>query len=109
MSTSKDFITYFSEQLKDIPDIIIKPMMGDYLLYYRGKLVGDICDNCVFIKPISAAHNLMPTADMQPPYKGAKDMLVLENFEDVAFVARLFEDMYAELPEPKNRKENKQI
>ncbi len=104
MSTSKQFIEYFLDRMTDIGDITLKSMMGEYLIYYRGKLVGDICNNRVLIKPVSSAQNLMPSADMQPPYQGAKAMLVLDNFEDTDFVKNLFEAMYAELPEPKAKK-----
>lgn len=104
MATSKDFLNYLIEQLKDISEISFRPMMGEYLLYYRGKLVGDICDNRVFIKPVASAKNLLPDAETAPPYQGAKDMLVLEEIEDAQFVGKLFEAMYTELPEPKSKK-----
>lgn len=104
MATSKDFLNYLLEQLKDIPEISFRPMMGEYLLYYRDKLVGDVCDNRVFIKPVESAKNLLTDAEMAPPYQGAKDMLVLEEIEDAQFVGKLFETMYAELPEPKSKK-----
>lgn len=104
MSTSKQFTEYFLDRMAEIGDITLKSMMGEYLIYYRGKLVGDICDNRVLIKPVPSAHNLMPSADMQPPYQGAKAMLVLDNFEDTDFVKNLLEAMYAELPAPKAKK-----
>ena len=104
MATSKDFLTYLTEQTKTIEGITFRPMMGEYLLYYKGKLLGDICDNRVLLKPIDATKALMPDAEMQPPYKGAKPMLVLENLEDGNFIKELFDAMYAQLPEPKPKK-----
>ena len=104
MATTKEFLNYLLEQLRDIPDISVKPMMGEYLMYYQGKLVGDICDNRVLIKPVAAAKELMPDAEMQPPYSGAKDMLVLEEIEDAEFVKCLFDAMYPQLPAPKIKK-----
>ena len=103
MATSKEFLNYVSEQLRDISEISFRAMMGEYLLYYRGKLIGDICDNRVLLKPVSAAKNLLPDAEMQPPYEGAKDMLVLEDLENSEFIYELFEAMYPELPEPKRK------
>lgn len=103
MATSKEFLNYISEQLRDISDISFRPMMGEYLLYYRGKLIGDICDNRVLLKPVSAAKNALPDAEMRPPYEGAKDMLVLEELENPQFIYELFEAMYPELPEPKRK------
>ncbi len=107
MATSKEFISYFIGQLNRPEDIAVKPMMGEYLLYYRGKLVGDICDNRVLLKPVEAAKRLLPNAEMQPPYTGAKPMLVLEDIDDGDFILSLFEAMYPELPEPKAKKVKK--
>lgn len=104
MATSKEFIAYFIGQLNRPEDIAVRPMMGEYLLYYRGKLVGDICDNRVLLKPVEAAKKLLPAAEMQPPYDGAKPMILLENTDDGEFVLSLFEAMYPELPEPKAKK-----
>ncbi len=104
MATTIEFLNYFLEQLKDIPDISCRRMMGEYLIYYKGKLIGDICDNRVFIKPVSSALDLLPDAEMCPPYQGAKDMIVLEDLENAEFFAELFDAMYAELPEPKTKK-----
>lgn len=104
MATSKEFLNNFSELLKPLEGVTFRPMMGEYLIYYNGKLIGDICDNKIFIKPIEAAKRLMPEAEMQPPYTGAKEMLLLDNFEDVDFVAKLFNEIYTQLPEPKKRK-----
>lgn len=107
MATSKDFINYFIGQLNRPEDIAVRPMMGEYLLYYRGKLAGDICDNRVLLKPVEAAEKLLPNAERQPPYAGAKPMLVLEDIDDAEFVLLLFEAMYPELPEPKAKKVKK--
>lgn len=104
MATSKDFLNYFSELIKPLGSVTFRPMMGEYLMYYNGKLIGDICDNKIFIKPVDAAKILMPEADMQPPYKGAKEMLILDNFEDVDFVEKLFKEIYPQLTEPKKKK-----
>jgi len=79
-------------------------MMGEYLVYYNGKLVGDICDNRVLIKPVNAAKSLLPDAEMQPPYEGAKPMILLEDIDDGEFLKKLFAAMYDELPAPKSKK-----
>lgn len=103
MATSKDFIVYLTEQWSGL-DISFRPMMGEYLMYYRGKLVGDVCDNRIFIKPVKSALELMPDAEKCPPYDSAKEMLILDNPEDYAFLSNLLEAMHSELPEPKPRK-----
>ena len=102
MATTKDFLNYFLEQCGG--EVTAKPMMGEYLIYYNGKLVGDICDNRVLIKPVNAAKVLLPDAEMQPPYAGAKPMILLDDIENTEFLKTLFEAMYPELPDPKPRK-----
>ncbi len=103
MATSKDFINYISEQF-NAEGLIFRPMMGEYLVYYKGKLVGDICDNRLLIKPIDSSKRLLPDAEYQPPYDGAKPLILVENIDDGEFLRKLFEEMYSELPEPKPKK-----
>ncbi|MDE6356860.1 MAG: TfoX/Sxy family protein [Clostridia bacterium] len=102
MATTKDFLNYFLEQCGS--EVTTRPMMGEYLVYFNGKLVGDICDNRVLLKPVNAAKQLLPNAEMQPPYAGAKPMLVLEDLDDKEFLTALFKAMYEELPAPKPKK-----
>lgn len=79
-------------------------MMGEYVLYYSGKVVGGVYDNCLLVKPTPSEKVLMPNADYQLPYEGAKEMLLVDDIENREFLKELFEAMYAELPEPKKRK-----
>ena len=103
MATSKDFINYILEQF-NAEGLTFRPMMGEYLVYYKGKLVGDICDNRLLIKPVDSAKRLLPDAEYQPPYDGAKPLILVENIDDGEFLRKLFEEMYSELPEPKPKK-----
>lgn len=104
--TSKDFIDYLSEKFNGA-DVTVRPMMGEYLIYYKGKLVGDICDNRLLVKPVESAKRLLPGAELQPPYDGAKPLILVEDTDDGEFLLRLFEAMYPELPEPKPKKRRK--
>ena len=79
-------------------------MMGEYILYYRGKIAAYICDDRLMVKPVPAAMELLPEAPAQPPYPGAKDMLVVENVDDGTFLVQLFEAMESQLPLPKANK-----
>ena len=79
-------------------------MMGEYVLYYGGKVVGGVYDNRLLVKPTLSANVLMPSAEYQLPYEGAKEMLLVEDIENGDFLKELFEAMYKELPEPKKRK-----
>ena len=79
-------------------------MMGEFLIYYRGKLVGGIYDDRLLVKPMKAAISYMPQAEYSLPYEGAKEMLLVENVDDKAYLSGLFEAMYSDLPMPKNKK-----
>lgn len=104
MASSREFVAFVEEQLSDLGEIKTRPMMGEYLLYFRGKLVGDICDNRLLVKPVPAALELLPNAPHEPPYPGAKDMLLVEELDDRDFLCKLFLAMYDQLPEPKKKK-----
>lgn len=104
MSTNKEFLNRFLETLLPIPDVRCRAMMGEYVLYYREKVIGGIYNNCVLLKNIESARNLLPDAELQLPYPGAKLMLQLNDFQDVESVHGLFEAMYNELPQAKAKK-----
>lgn len=104
MATTEQFFEFFSEKLSAVGNMAYRKMMGEYVVYYRDKVIGDVCDNCFFVKKIPASVELMPSARSAPPYQGAKDMLVVEDIEDTAFLTELFEKMYAQLPAPKKKK-----
>ncbi len=107
MRTSKEYIQYLLEQLSHIGDVSARSMMGEYILYYNGKLIGDVCENRLLIKPVEAAKKLLPNAPLEPPYDGAKPMLVVEEIEDKEFMQQLFDAVYPELPFPKPKKPKK--
>lgn len=79
-------------------------MMGEYIIYYRGKIAAYICDDRLLVKPVAAAERLLPNAPRELPYEGAKPMILVENTDDREFLCRLFNEMYDELPEPKVKK-----
>ena len=104
MTSSKEYLEYILEQLSDLDDISYRAMMGEYIIYYRGKIVGGIYDDRFLIKPVKAAMAMMPNADMELPYEGAKEMLLVEDVENREFLRELFKAMYEELPAPKKRR-----
>lgn len=104
MATSKDFLNFVIEQLSALEEITYRSMMGEYIIYYRGKIAAYICDNRLLTKPVAAAQKLMPNAPFEPPYEGAKDMILVENVDDKEFLTKLFETMYDELPASKPKK-----
>ena len=78
--------------------------MGEYIIYYRGKIVGGIYDDRLLVKPVKSAVSFMPTASYELPYEGAKEMLLVDNVDSKDFLTKLFDAMYEELPVPKKRK-----
>ena len=103
MASSKDYIDFVLDQCNGLS---ARAMMGEYVLYYGGKVVGGVYDNRLLVKPTPSAKALMPNAEYQLPYEGAKEMLLVEDVENGDFLRQLFEAMYVELPEPKKRKSN---
>lgn len=104
MASSKEYLAFILEQLSGLNDITHKAMMGEYIIYYQGKIVGGIYDDRLLVKPVDSAIQLMPNAEHVLPYEGAKEMLLVDEVEDRSFLAKLFDAMYPQLPAPKKRK-----
>jgi TfoX/Sxy family transcriptional regulator of competence genes len=105
MASSKGYLEFIMEQLSALDGISYRAMMGEYIIYCRGKIVGGIYDDRFLVKQTSAAEQLMPGAPHELPYPGAKAMLLVENVDDRDFLCSLVEAMYGELPEPRKRKQ----
>ena len=103
MSSTKEYLDFILEQLSDLDEISFRAMMGEYIIYYRGKVVGGIYDDRFLIKPVKSAVAMMPDAEMELPYEGAKEMLLVDDVENREFLYELLEMMYDELPVPKKR------
>ncbi|MDE7452996.1 MAG: TfoX/Sxy family protein [Clostridia bacterium] len=106
MATGKQYISYLSEQLSSLDGIVFRPMMGEYLLYFRGRLAGGVYDERLLIKPVPSAREYIPSAEDAIPYDGAKPMLLVDNTDDKEFLCGLFIAIYNDLPEPKTKKKN---
>lgn len=104
MASSKEYLDFILEQLSGLEDITYKTMMGEYIIYYRGKIVGGIYDDRLLVKIVKSAVSLMTNARYELPYEGAKEMLLVDDVENRNFLTRLFNDIYNELPEPKKKK-----
>lgn len=100
MASSKEYLDFV---LDGCEGLSARAMMGEYVLYYGGKVVGGIYDNRLLVKPTKSARLLLPEAPMELPYEGAKEMLLVENIEDRDSLNKLFESMCDEVPAPKKR------
>lgn len=104
MASTKDYLEYVLEQLGELSDVSYRAMMGEYILYYQGKVVGGIYDNRFLVKQTKSAKEMMPDAPLELPYEGAKEMLLIEDIEDREFLGKLFDKMVDELPASKKRR-----
>ena len=104
MASSKEYLDFILEQLSELDEITYRAMMGEFVIYYRGKIVGGIYDDRLLVKPIKAAISYMPTATYELPYEGAKEMLLVDEVDNRDFLTGLFNVMYEELPAPKLKK-----
>ena len=101
MASGKEYLTFVLDQLSGLDGIDYRGMMGEYILYFRGRIVGGIYDDRLLVKPVPAALALMPDASRELPYPGAKEMLLVEDVDNGEFLRELFRAMYDELPPPK--------
>ena len=103
MASKKEYLDFIMEQLSDLPEVSSRAMMGEYILYFRGKVFGGIYDDRLLVKAVPSAVKLMPDAPMELPYEGAKEMLLVEDVDDREFLCSLIESMWEELPEKKKK------
>ena len=107
MASSKGYLDFILEQLSGLDEVSYRAMMGEYIIYYRGKIVGGIYDDRFLVKPTKSAVAMMVNASMELPYEGSKEMLIVDNVENRDFLRELVEAMYDELPAPKQKKNAK--
>ena len=104
MASSKEYLHFILEQLSALDNISYRSMMGEYILYYHGKIIGGIYDDRLLVKKTRSALECMPAAVCDFPYEGAKEMLLVEEVDNKEFLTKLVESMYDELPLPKPRR-----
>ena len=104
MASSKEYLEFILDQLSPLEGVSHRAMMGEYVIYYQGKVVGGIYDDRFLIKPTKSAAAMMPDAAKELPYDGAKEMLQVENVENREFLRDLISSVYNELPMPKAKK-----
>ena len=107
MASSKDYLEFLMDQLSGLEDVTYRAMMGEYIIYYRGKIVGGIYDDRFLVKPVKSAKEKLPNAQMELPYEGAKEMLLVDDVDNKEFLCELLEAMYDELPAPKIKSQNR--
>ena len=104
MASSKEYLDFILEQLSELEGISYRAMMGEYILYYGGKVIGGIYDDRFLVKVTKSSREKMPDAELELPYEGAKEMLLVDDVENKEFLRELLEAMYPELTLPKKKK-----
>jgi len=104
MASNKEYLDFILEQLGLLEGITYRAMMGEYIIYYGGKIIGGIYDDRFLVKVTNSSQKLMPDAELEIPYEGAKEMLMVDDVENREFLRELFDEMYPELPAPKKKK-----
>lgn len=104
MASSQDYLKFILEQLSELENITYRKMMGEYIIYYDGKIVGGIYDDRFLVKPVSSAIEYIQNISYELPYEGAKEMLLVDNVDNKEYVAGLLKTMYDDLPMPKPKK-----
>lgn len=104
MASSKAYLDFILDQLSELDGISWRAMMGEYIIYHRGKVIGGVYDDRFLVKPVGSAVSMMPNAIRELPYEGAKEMLLVDNVENRDFLRELINSMYDELPSPKGKR-----
>ena len=104
MASSKEYLDFILEQLSELEEISYRAMMGEYIIYYRGKIMGGIYDDRFLVKPVKSAIAYMPNVEYEFPYEGAKEMLLVDDVDNKEYLTGLFNSMYDESPVPKPKK-----
>ena len=104
MASSKEYLDFILEQVSELDNVSYKAMMGEFIIYYEGKIIGGIYDDRLLVKPVQSAINCMPNAVYELPYDGAKEMLLVDDVDNKEFLIGLFDAMYDDLPAPKPKK-----
>ena len=104
MASSKEYLDFILEQVSELDNVSYKAMMGEFIIYYKGKIIGGIYDDRLLVKPVQSAINYMPNAVYELPYDGVKEMLLVDDVDNKEFLIGLFDAMYDDLPAPKPKK-----
>ena len=108
MASSKEYLEFILGQLSELEEITYRAMMGEFIIYFRGKIIGGIYDDRLLVKPVKSAISYVSTVTYELPYEGAKEMLLVDEVDSKEFLTDLFRAMYDELPAPKSKKKKQE-
>ena len=102
MASDRDYLDFVLEQLSDLDGITYRAMMGEFIIYYQGKVIGGIYDNRFLVKQTKSALEMLPDAPLELPYEGAKEMLLVD-VDNRELLNELIPKIAEDLPEPKKK------
>ena len=97
MASTKDYRDFVLDQLSLLNNIICKPMMGEYLLYYKGIFFGGIYDDRLLVKIVNS--NKKYNMKESVPYKNAKSMYLVSNIDNREVLKKIVLDTCKDLRE----------
>ena len=103
MASGKEYLAFVMDQLSELDDVSYRAMMGEYVIYYRDKVVAGIYDDRFLVKPTKFAVAILPDAPMEIPYPGGHPMIMVDDIENRELLGDLFNAIYADLPAPKTK------
>ena len=101
MASSAEYLDYVLDLLRYVPEVTVRKMMSEYLLYAQGRLFGGVYDDRFLVKDTPASRAALPVR--QVPYEGASPMRLVD-IEDADAAAALVAAMLPQLPQRKLRK-----
>ena len=104
MSSTREYLDFILDQLSECEEISFRAMFGEYVIYYRSKVIGGIYDDRFLVKNTKSARAVMPEAELEIPYEGAKEMILVDEPENREIMKDLLNALYADLPPAKKKK-----
>lgn len=104
MPSSDEYLEFILDQLRGLDDVSHKKMMGEFILYFKGKVVGGIYDNRLLVKDVPSVHSFLPDCRLELPYEGAKPMVAVDDVDNSDLLCRIIEAVCDALPKPKPKR-----
>ena len=99
MASSKDYLIYVLELLREVKGITYKKMMGEFVIYKEGVVFGGIYDDRFLVKKTKTGEEL--GLEEVIPYPTSKGMYLVSS-EDPDEIKDLVINIYRDLQKGKN-------
>lgn len=96
MASSREYLDFILDQYRELDGISYRPMMGEFILYYKGVVFGGVYDDRFLVKPLESAKEIIPNAKLVIPYPGSKGLLLVPDVDDEDTLIKLAKAIYEE-------------